>query len=85
MGSAQNLCPLNIVEAGHYRTVAAFIEVVLEEGGGRITPHAKVLGADAAHADRVNVGVLRVTADARGIGDQVFNVVEVGVGNEITG
>ena len=82
--ASQDFSALNVVKAGDNRTVASFIEVILEERRGRVATHAKVLRSHAAHTDRVNVGILGVAAYPGGIGDQVFDVVQIGVGNKVT-
>ena len=67
--AAQNFCSVNIVQAGNHGAVTAFVQIVFEKRGGRIATHTEILGANTAHGNGINVGVLRVTAHAGGVGD----------------
>ena len=85
LGTPQYLSALDVVEAGHHRPVASLVQVVFKEARRGVAAHTKVLGSYAADAHGINVGVLGVTADTGGVGNQVLHIIEVGAHDEITG
>ncbi len=56
--AAQNFSAFYIVKTGNDSAVTALVQIVLKEGRRRVPANAEVLGANAAHTDRVNVGIL---------------------------
>ena len=82
--AAQDFSAFQVVEARDDRAVAAFVEVVLEEGCRGVAADAEVLRANAADRNTVDKGVGTVTGDARRERNQVLHVVEVDVPDEFT-
>ena len=81
--SSQHLGTLNIKEAGNGRTVTALVKVVLKECRRWIAANTEVLCSYTADTDRIDVRVLRVTAHARRVGNQILDVVEVCIFDEV--
>ena len=83
--ASQDLCAVDVVKAGDDRAISSFIKVVFEKCRGRVATDSEILGSHAADADGIDVRILRVAAHSRCIGDQVFDVIQIGRGNKISG
>ena len=81
--SAQHLGAINVVHAGNRRSVAAFVELILENGRRRVAADAEVLCPHAADAHGVDETVLAVAGNAGCEGDQVLDVVQVNALGEV--